>query len=828
VAKLRHERGEAIPPRGSVLLERSSVDEYDGDLGDAFELKVPHAKPHRVTVAGFVHEPALAPAKSEQAIYTYVSEETARDLGVTDFDELRILLREHQDDRALIEQSAEELATWITTQGLAKVRSIRVPPPLRHPHQTQMTAVLALFATFSGVILAMSSFLAATLMNTLMARQVREIGAMKAMGARTVNLISLYALMIFGLSAVALAFAWLPGDGVTHTLTKSVTTLLNFDVRDASLPHWVVVVDISIGLLLPLLMTIPRIISACRVTVREALFDRGLAGDPTGTGRFETLLSKLKKLPAVMAYSLRGVVRRKRQFALSLGLFMVAGGGFIGAMSIAKAWDVLLGQIDRTRHYDVEVHLTDLQDAERAKQRVSQLNDVRATEIWQTVPVALARPGRPAIERTYPDNAHGVFHLIAPPHEGKLLGVECVEGRWLLDTDTDGVVINQLVPGYADLAIGDVLTVAVAGEARRLTVVGKAIQIGVGATAYVSAATFTRLVPEARAEGQLWVAAASHATGEPSDLISHLEHGLDAADIDVKAIVPVSIVKNAMAAHFEILVKTLLLLAGLLSMIGALGLASALGVSVSERTRELGVLRAIGASARQVRDSVLFEGLGVGVASIAGAIVVGLGLALLVGDVVGEISFKVPLPLTPSLPSLALWVCGAPLFAALGSLGPARQAARIKVRDALVWLAILLAFAGTLSLSSPVVAEANKGVLTVQVNGFEDDRGQVVVKLFRREDNAPRGAGFRRINAAIQQRHASVSFADLGWGTYAVLVFHDQNANGTLDHNLLGLPSEPMGFSTGFRPSIWTGVPDFDDFKFDFGPGSNAIQIKVE
>lgn len=108
------------------------------------------------------------------------------------------------------------------------------------------------------------------------------------------------------------------------------------------------------------------------------------------------------------------------------------------------------------------------------------------------------------------------------------------------------------------------------------------------------------------------------------------------------------------------------------------------------------------------------------------------------------------------------------------------------------------------------------GVLRVPLSGFGSDRGQVVVKLFVEGDDVPKGRGTRRGVSSIQRRTAEVTFKNLPFGTYALFAFHDENENGTVDHNIFGLPKEPLGFSNGFRVTIFTGVPDFDDLKFRF------------
>lgn len=112
-----------------------------------------------------------------------------------------------------------------------------------------------------------------------------------------------------------------------------------------------------------------------------------------------------------------------------------------------------------------------------------------------------------------------------------------------------------------------------------------------------------------------------------------------------------------------------------------------------------------------------------------------------------------------------------------------------------------------LALSVPA---SQAGELRVAIEGIRDDKGTVRVAVYRA------GAGFLKPgqeHAAMFQRAVAgelfVVFAGLPEDRYAVAVYHDENANGELDSNLLGIPLEGVGFSEGAVPGF--GPPSFDD-----------------
>jgi uncharacterized protein (DUF2141 family) len=134
------------------------------------------------------------------------------------------------------------------------------------------------------------------------------------------------------------------------------------------------------------------------------------------------------------------------------------------------------------------------------------------------------------------------------------------------------------------------------------------------------------------------------------------------------------------------------------------------------------------------------------------------------------------------------------------------------------------------ALFTPVTqvhAEAADGEgLVVQVGGFAHPRGQAVAALFRPGDDIF-GKSYRRLAKAIDQGKASFMFSHLVPGDYAVIVFHDENGNDQLEHNLLHLPAEPIGFSNGFRLTVFSGLPNFDKLRFAVGALARPVEITV-
>jgi putative ABC transport system permease protein len=192
------------------------------------------------------------------------------------------------------------------------------------------------------------------------------------------------------------------------------------------------------------------------------------------------------------------------------------------------------------------------------------------------------------------------------------------EGRWA--TGPGEVVIDQASAEKEDVALGGSVEIATRGEARRFDVVGIATFADVKSIGTATFAIFD--LDQAKT---LFAK-----DGYDRILVAGDRSGLAAAAGDGTQVVSAAADDrfdlDGLSSFVDILRTILLAFAGVALVVGAFTIFNALSIAVAQRTRELGLLRMVGASRRQVRRTVLLEALAIGLgASVVG---VGVGLAL--------------------------------------------------------------------------------------------------------------------------------------------------------------------------------------------------------
>jgi putative ABC transport system permease protein len=138
-------------------------------------------------------------------------------------------------------------------------------------------------------------------------------------------------------------------------------------------------------------------------------------------------------------------------------------------------------------------------------------------------------------------------------------------------------------------------------------------------------------------------------------------------------------------AQTDILVYFMLVMASLIAIVGGLGLMGTMSINVLERTREIGIMRAIGASNVDIQGIVIVEGLVIGLISWTIAILVAIPITSVLTRGVGIAILTAPMPAIYGIRGIMAWLIFTLVLATFASALPARRASQLTIRDTLAY-----------------------------------------------------------------------------------------------------------------------------------------------
>ena len=141
----------------------------------------------------------------------------------------------------------------------------------------------------------------------------------------------------------------------------------------------------------------------------------------------------------------------------------------------------------------------------------------------------------------------------------------------------------------------------------------------------------------------------------------------------------------------------------------------------------------------------------------------------------------------------------------------------------LLLIFLLLFFAG----ASPAVSEST-GNLIINISGFPSSDGFAMVALHNSEESYEGGevSAIAKTKIMVVDRKVQVVFTNLPYGWYGVSLYHDENGDGQMDKNAMGIPKEAYGFSNNAKGFF--GKPDYKDIMFQLNSAEKQIAINLD
>lgn len=669
------------PPEQGVLIERASLTVLGLNIGDTLVLETADGRTREVTIGGTYHDLNKLPVQFIGEPYACITLETLQWLGYDPvFDQLYLAVSGDDTDINHIRAVADAVETKLEKSGHV-VNWIWIPEPGVHPANDYIQPLLIILGVLGFLSLIASVFLVVNIVNSLLAQHVQQIGIMKAIGARTYQIMQMYLALVLFFGLLSLLVALPLGAIGAHFLTGYTAYLLNFDLAGFRIPTQTVAIQIGVALVAPLLAAFYPVLKGARITVREAISEYGLGRGSYGTRRLdrivEWLSGTLLPLSRPVRISLRNSVRRKGRLLLTLLTLTLGGAIFIAVLSVQASFLATLDDALSYFNYDVELSFTQPHRVTEIVREVAKIPGVTAAESWINT----------TARRVRPDGLEGPnVAVMGIPAETTFIQPTLLDGRWLVADDEAAIVLNtQLLREEPDVAVGEVIVLQMNGRESEWQVVGLVQGVMTGPIAYANQPFLARTLRQVGRSSSVQIVGASHDLEAQHALASQLNDALNSAGLRVNATQTIGDIRQSVTFQFNLVVTFLAIMALLIAVVGGLGLMGTMSINVLERTREIGVMRAIGASHGAIRRIVLVEGLFVGSVSWLFGSLLAYPIGKLLSDAVGVAFLESPLTYYFSLNGTLLWLGMVLLIAALASLLPAWNASRLSVRETLAY-----------------------------------------------------------------------------------------------------------------------------------------------
>ena len=684
VNKVSSQTGAWPPPEREILIERAALPVIDAQVGDVVRIKLPNDTQREMRISGAAYDPAQLPAPFDGTPYGYISFDTLAWFGEPyGFNELYVVATNPQDKVwaqhvvNLVKDKAEKSGYTIPLSMTAE--------PGQLPMNDVLQGILLLMGSLGVLSLFLSVFLVINTVSALLAQQKRQIAVMKAIGGGSSQILGMYLVMVISYGILALLIAIPLGAIGARALSQLLATMFNFNLPTMEIPPQTILIQAVIGLVLPVLASLFPFLSNLRLSAAEALSAYTIGKGRFGRNWIDQLLSgsnlwftrKLAIRPILL--SVRNTFRSKGRLALTLTTLMLASATFISVFNVRASLSSTVDDMMKLYHFDIWLTLDRTYRSEKVQQEALNLPGVTQTDVWLQLPARRVRPD---------GTESGMMYMFAPHvDDSSLIRSPAIsEGRWLTPSDDNAIVVpSGLFQNEPDLGLGKNIVLKIYGKERSFKIVGTYVGTTFASIIYANYDYIARVANRVGQADSLLVTTQSHDPASVDATSNALEQYFERIGLRVSSVTTLTNERAEAEVAFDAIVALLLVMAILLALVGGLGLMGTMSINVLERTREIGVLRAIGAPNRGVAQVFIVEGITIGMLSGLLGALLAIPMSQGLNQAVGGAMMGVPLTYSYSMPGLWLWLVVVLILSALASFIPARNASRMTVREVLAY-----------------------------------------------------------------------------------------------------------------------------------------------
>jgi putative ABC transport system permease protein len=654
----------------------------DLDVGEVVEIQLITGTERELKITGMVRDQTIGVAGASffvapaQGYVTYSTQSWLQEN--LDYKTLLVTV-ERGTDSIRLNGVADEI-TNIVEQSGRQVDSLITTAQTTHPNSGYVSAAVGLLVLLGFLSVFLSSFLVFNAMSSLFAQQIKYIGIMKAIGAQKKAIVKMYMVFIFIIGVLALLIAIPSAAWAATELGKFLAVRLNYLPGEMTFEPLAVILQIAIALIVPQITGIIPILKVSQVSVQEAIMKTGIETDDFGKGWIDRRLEKLKGLTRPLLISLRNTFRRKGRLALTLITLSLGGAVFIATFNVRASLETYIDQVAKYVLSDVAVDFTRPYRIDEIESVLKSIEGVAKVEPRGSASAQLLNDIGDILENV------AMFSVLP---DSELTQPIVLKGRWIIPGDDNAIVLNEaFLTHYPAIDVGDKITLSINRREVEWEVVGFFQFIGSDYyLAYVPIEYLNQVIGNVNKAPNFQVLATQDisANGSKADLALQLDEILRERGYKVRNTSSSEEVRGNATLGLDTLTTFLLIMSGLTALVGIISLTGTMGMNVMERTREIGVMRAIGATDRQIKGLVIVEGVIIGLISWLFGTLLAFPISAIMSNILNTSIFGMPGEFTFTAIGFIVWIVVVILLSVFASIVPANKAAHLTIREVLAY-----------------------------------------------------------------------------------------------------------------------------------------------
>ena len=669
--------------KDEIGVERMAAEFLKIGVGDSIIINV-HEREKTYPITSLIRHPFVPPPQFQDLAFFFMNGQGLERFDIPDGKFQSFFVRVSPYSPELARNVASAIKDKLAKQNI-EVGGVFYQDPEKHWGRAFFDSITMIIKLLAILCVIISTILVYNTLSNLITQQINQIGILKAIGSKTGTIIQIYLISAFLYGLLALLIALPSGALVASKITDIFLRLFNIDTYKFEISYQSVAFQVASALIAPLLAGLPPTLRGASITVREAIASYGLGGGFRSTW-MDGIAEKIGQrfLPSHYATALGNMLRHKGRLFLTQAVLISAGAGFLIVMSLVSSLNLTLDNYFARLNYDTVIIFNSNQRAGRVDSYFHQVKDVDQVELRMLKSANLYLQSQQAKEAGI-----GVY-LEGIPSDSDFFDPLIVAGYWFRPGDGRVVVVSRDFAEKNDLKPGTPVRIDLGsfGESD-WQVIGIYEPVFVGGfnqeIFYTPAETLSEVTKKYKEGFYLYVRTFRHGQEDVKQITENLTDLFNSHNMDVSISQTGPDLRNTYQWQFNTVIFMLLGLSIIVAIVGGLALMGALSIGVIERTKEIGVLRAVGARSRSILGIFVMEGLFQGWVSWLVSIPLALIISPVIAVALGHTLFGATMDYQFNWEAVGLWLAVVTVISLIASILPARSATRISVRDSLAY-----------------------------------------------------------------------------------------------------------------------------------------------